>query len=671
MSRLLLSLVPLGDPDVFQDAVLNAQDGTLRELLQSFPAASLEPLGEAMDKRVSQLRIRVVSITEKTPVYMPPGLQFAPAFAPASASTSTSASAPAPAPASASASASVSAPVSACSHPRALSEAQAVEIVYGDEIEQIASFLRAGLSALVVCDKLVVRHLWPRIVSAARLDRVVLEFPSQEAEGGLVPRGLRQIQIARLRELILGLKEGQVLVLPHLDLLVAATERGMTNEAREITELLYEAPDRPLLAFADRTLPVPEVVAARFSVRISLSGLPREVPVEGGASRAPLGVALVTGAERAMFSDFRPTDFFKQVAGLNAVRLRDAIAYAVQIEARRGHGPANPAKVARLYESIRVFKAQTSEEFVIPDVTMDQIGGYDEVKAILARAITLLSGGFSLPDEAIGRELIPRGFLFHGPPGTGKTLFAKAIANQMNATIRVVSGPEVTDMYVGESERKLRSIFAEARRNAPSVVVFDEFDSIAGRRSGRDDGGSRAGNALVAQILTEMDGFRPDVPMLVIGTTNRLNLIDEALLRPSRFQPIAIGLPDEAARHRIAEVHAKHFHVEVSSDLLDVIAEATFGMNGDQVRSIFRDACVGAYCETPPILPTADRLGFLVGRIRAAADDQRLEGAPGISSPLTNGARGASGAGVRRPAGVMVNLLGGRSPGDGSSDGGS
>jgi len=496
---------------------------------------------------------------------------------------------------------------------------------------------------------------------------VVLELPPEDAEAGMMPRGLRQMQIARLRELIFGLKEGQVLVLPHLDLLVAATERGMSSEAREITELVYEAPDRPLLAFADRTLVVPEVVASRFSVRISLSGLPREVPVEG--RRAPVGVALVTQKERAMFADYKPNELFKQVAGLNPIRLRDAIAYAVHIEAQRGHGEGNPSRVARLYESIRVFKAQASEDFVIPDVTMDEIGGYDDVKVLLSRAIKLLAGGFQLPDDKLRRELIPRGFLFHGPPGTGKTLFAKAIANQMNATIRVVSGPEVTDMYVGESERKLRAIFAEARRNAPSVVVFDEFDSIAAKRSGRDDGGSRAGNALVAQILTEMDGFRPDVPMLVIGTTNRLNLIDEALLRPSRFQPIAIGLPDEVARRRIAEVHAKHFQIEVSGALLDVIAEATHGLNGDQIRSIFRDACVGLFCESPPIAATPERIGFLVGRIRAAADEQRLEGAAPAAGAA---ARVASGPGPRRPSGALFTLSSGNGPGgNGTSGGGS
>ena len=172
----------------------------------------------------------------------------------------------------------------------------------------------------------------------------------------------------------------------------------------------------------------------------------------------------------------------------------------------------------------------------------------------------------------------------------------------------------------------MREIFAEARRNAPSVIVFDEFDAIAANRSGRDDGGSRAGNAMVAQILTEMDGFRPDVPMLVIGTTNRLELIDEALLRPSRFQPIAVGLPDRAARHRIAAIHARHFHVEADAALLDQVAEQTAGMNGDQIRSLFRDACLGLHCQEPPVPITSERLAALIAIVRAAMRSELTHG---------------------------------------------
>jgi transitional endoplasmic reticulum ATPase len=303
---------------------------------------------------------------------------------------------------------------------------------------------------------------------------------------------------------------------------------------------------------------------------------------------------------------------------MNAVQLRHALAYAVK------ENPAG-APVERLYHAIRAFKVQTSANFEVPDVGFEDIGGYEEVKATLMRALELMAGSYRLPDERLRRELIPRGFIFHGPPGTGKTLFAKAIANRLNATVQVVSGPEIMDMYVGESERKVRELFAEARRNAPAVLVFDEFDAIAARRSGREDGGSRAGNAVVAQILTEMDGFRADVPLLVIGTTNRLDIIDAALLRPSRFQAVGIGLPDLPARRAIATVHSRRFQVETAEDLLDYVAEITAGCNGDEIRSLFRDACVGLYCETPPRAVNTGRFEELVAQLRRAAE-QRVQG---------------------------------------------
>jgi transitional endoplasmic reticulum ATPase len=181
-------------------------------------------------------------------------------------------------------------------------------------------------------------------------------------------------------------------------------------------------------------------------------------------------------------------------------------------------------------------------------------------------------------------------------------------------------------MYVGESERKLRELFAEARRNAPAVLVFDEFDSIAGQRTGRDDGGSRAGNAIVAQLLTELDGFRPEVPVIIVGTTNRIDLIDAALLRPSRFRPIKIDLPNPVARQEIARWHAKHFGVPVSERVLSALARATEGLNGDEIRSIFRDAraaqLVGEL-RGRPIEP--ERIGELVGTLLRARQQQDID----------------------------------------------
>ncbi|ETR70571.1 MAG: hypothetical protein OMM_08719 [Candidatus Magnetoglobus multicellularis str. Araruama] len=141
-------------------------------------------------------------------------------------------------------------------------------------------------------------------------------------------------------------------------------------------------------------------------------------------------------------------------------------------------------------------------------------------------------------------------------------MFAKAIANEMNATIQMISGPEIMDKYVGQSENNLRKIFSTARRNAPAVVFFDEFDSIAGQRSNYSDGGARSNNAVVAQLLTELDGFRQDQAVLIIGTTNRIDIIDEALLRPSRLQPVEINLPDFSARKSVAKIYAKSFGID-------------------------------------------------------------------------------------------------------------
>lgn len=656
MSRRRVELHPLGNARAFQDLVLvlMSEGKSLRQLLGVAPALSLAPLDpELLDAPLDRLVIKTMHVDALTPLYrvdVTPDESSGPGSGPGSDESTaerpgdrtgpgeraadqpgaaamqrdpaTAAPADAPqAPAAALAPASVG-PVAGhapdtAQRPLALSDDDAVGIAHAEDIEQIASYLRAGLSVLVFCDKLVVRHLWPRIVRAAGREPLELELPGALEAPGLVPQSLRQRQLDLLRDLLADMKHGQALVLPYLDLLGGGGERSLTPDARALAELLYEWPDRLLLAFADRSLPLAPVIAERFAIRPEIRGVPRDVPgpahaAAGAPARILLGDALVTRDEAAHFTDYDPRALFKNVAGMNPLRLRHAIAYAVEQAQAHGHAPGHPAPASLLHAAIRTFKVQTSAAFEIPRVTMEDIGGYDQVKAVLERALSLMAGAWKLPDEALRSELIPRGFLLHGPPGTGKTLFAKAVAHRLNATIRVVSGPEVTDKYVGESERNVREIFAEARRNAPSVVVFDEFDAIAASRTGRDDGGSRAGNAMVAQILTEMDGFRPDVPMLVIGTTNRLELVDEALLRPSRFQPIAVGLPDRAARRQIAAIHARHFHLDADSALLDQVAEQTEGMNGDQIRSVFRDACLGLHCQDPPVPVTPARLTSLI-----------------------------------------------------------
>ena len=611
--------MPLCPVEDFQALLFNADRETLtvRQLLEQVPALSMDVLTEEMlDKPLRHFIISPMNVSSDKPLYRPPGMILR--GNPASTiddNKPKQSDIEEETPVADSPVAVVDSEETPVRHANEkLSEEEAVKIAYSREIEDIASFLRTdrkGLSVLVYCDKIIVTHLVEDIVRKSGREKTLLEIPEQDGEGDLMSRGARQRQLSQLKSLYENLKEGQVLVIPHLDLLAGGGDNNLSNEARELTELVYKYTDRLILAFADRSIAIPEVLSARFSVRRLITGVSRTVRLEDGTEKM-LGDVFVTAHEAEQFIGFDSVGLYKNVAGMNPIQLLHAITYAVKEQAMSG-----PVKVEKLYQAIRDLKVQTAaKNFEVPNVCFDDIGRYNEVKNTLTKALNL-------------------GLIFYGPPGTGKTLFAKAIANTLNATIQVVSGPEVMDMYVGESERKIREFFAEARRNAPSVLVFDEFDAIATKRSGREDGGNRAGNAVVAQMLTEMDGFRPDVPMLVIGTTNRLELIDEALLRPIRFQAIPIDLPDEVARRGIVQVHAKHFQLDqyLSPALLDIIAEATSLFNGDEIRLIFRQAYVGLYCEKPPREINAQRFGELVGDIRRNKEKRNTDASRYESTP--------------------------------------
>ncbi|WP_239337460.1 26S protease regulatory subunit [Frankia sp. CiP3] len=684
-----LTLVPI-DPTAFQDRYVLAETDepalTLGELLADLPAFSLTPLDPAyLDVPVRRLVLELAASGPSTALYPPPGLDLTTLAAARSPRDSGPAAGvaigvaisadPAPDPGTGTGTVAVavadpSAPdvVAGLGHPETLSEREAVLIAHDMEINRAAAYLESGLSVLVRCEKLLVEHLAHEIAGRSGRPRRTLQLVGAAGSGsGAAPEALggfgavtplgggrRAELLAALQAAVADAKPGDVVVVPHLDLLAGGTDAALTSEARELTDVLYERSACVLLAFTDPSLVIPEVLANRFAVRLSIEILPREVATRSG-ERVPVGRALVTRSEAELFDGFDATDLYKYVAGMNAVRLRNALRFAYhqhrpaigeQVDPATGEtlSQARRPTFADLRHELRVFKARTSSSFEVPNVPFSAIGGYDDVKAELRRALTIVGGAVDLP-EHLRHDLVPRGFIFHGPPGTGKTLFAKAVAAQLAATILVVSGPEVTDMYVGESERKVRELFAEARRNAPAVVVFDEFDSIAARRSGRDDGGSRAGNAIVAQLLTELDGFRPEVPVLIIGTTNRIDLIDDALLRPSRFRPIRIDLPDPEARREIVRVHAGHFGIAVSPALVDAVARATEGLNGDEIRSVFRDGRADELVGDPRRRADARRLGELIGALRAARQQREQEKKPRL---------GRSGAGQRRVALVVT-----------------
>ncbi|HDN02172.1 MAG TPA: AAA family ATPase, partial [Candidatus Bathyarchaeota archaeon] len=222
----------------------------------------------------------------------------------------------------------------------------------------------------------------------------------------------------------------------------------------------------------------------------------------------------------------------------------------------------------------------------VPRVKWDDIGDLEEVKEALKDAVEL---PLKMPDrfEKVGIRP-PKGILLFGPPGCGKTLLAKAVATESQANFIAVRGPEILSKWVGESEKAIRTIFKKARQAAPTVIFFDEIDSIAAERG--ENIGSRVVERIVNQLLVEMDGLVPLERVVVIGATNRPDLLDPALLRPGRFDRIIlVPPPDEKARLEIFKVHTRNMPIAKDVDL-EKLAEETTGYSGADIEALCMEA---------------------------------------------------------------------------------
>ncbi|WP_246982879.1 CDC48 family AAA ATPase [Halorientalis marina] len=253
------------------------------------------------------------------------------------------------------------------------------------------------------------------------------------------------------------------------------------------------------------------------------------------------------------------------------------------------------------------------EVFVeVPDISWDQVGGLEGTKERLRETI---QWPLEYPEvfETMDMES-PRGVLLYGPPGTGKTLLAKAVANEAQSNFISVKGPELLNKYVGESEKGVREVFEKARSNAPTVVFFDEIDSIAGER-GRNASDSGVGERVVSQLLTELDGIEDLEDVVVIATSNRPDLIDSALLRPGRLdRHVHVPVPDEEARRAILEVHTRNKPLADDVDL-DKIARTTEGYVGADLEAVAREASMAASREFINSV-SPEEVGESVGNVR-------------------------------------------------------
>ena len=190
----------------------------------------------------------------------------------------------------------------------------------------------------------------------------------------------------------------------------------------------------------------------------------------------------------------------------------------------------------------------------------------------------------------------PKGLLLFGPPGTGKTMIAKAVATNSEANFISIKGPELLSKWVGESEKGIREVFRKARQASPCVVFFDELDSVAPRRS-TSGGDSHVGERIVSQLLTELDGLEDLRGVIIIGATNRPDIIDEALLRPGRFDRLLeVPLPDNDSIREILRIHMAKKPVDNSVDI-EKLVELVKGYSGADIASLVNAAAMSAIRE--------------------------------------------------------------------------
>ncbi len=231
-----------------------------------------------------------------------------------------------------------------------------------------------------------------------------------------------------------------------------------------------------------------------------------------------------------------------------------------------------------------------NQQVTMPKVQWKEIGGLKSVKDELEEAIIWPLRHAKLFEEADVQP--PKGILLSGPPGTGKTMLAKALANESGVNFISVKGPSLVSKFVGETEKQIRDVFAQARQASPCILFFDEIDAIAPARGG--DAGNGFADRLVGQILVEMDGVEKLENVLILGATNRPDAIDPALRRPGRFdRVIQIPLPEEESRLEILKVHTARKPLDENIDLERLAAE-TEGFSGAELQSVCRNAALAA-----------------------------------------------------------------------------
>jgi len=239
----------------------------------------------------------------------------------------------------------------------------------------------------------------------------------------------------------------------------------------------------------------------------------------------------------------------------------------------------------------------------IPEINYEDIGGLnDEIKKI--REMVEIPLKHPEIFDKLGIEP-PKGVLLHGPPGTGKTLLAKAVANESEANFILLNGPEIMSKFYGESEKKIRDIFEEAEKTAPTIIFIDEIDAIAPKR---EEVHGEVERRVVSQILTMMDGLKSRGKVIVIGATNRVNALDSALRRPGRFdREIEVGVPSKEGRLQVLQIHTRGMPLTKSVNLKE-LASLTHGFVGADLEALCKEAAMNVLRKHLPDIKLDDEL---------------------------------------------------------------
>ena len=236
-------------------------------------------------------------------------------------------------------------------------------------------------------------------------------------------------------------------------------------------------------------------------------------------------------------------------------------------------------------------------------VTFDDVAGADEEKAELQEVVDFLRN----PEKytRLGAR-IPKGILLVGPPGTGKTLIAKAVAGEAGVQFLSISGSDFVELYVGVGASRVRDLFEQAKKQAPSIIFIDEIDAVGRQRGAGLGGGHDEREQTLNQLLVEMDGFKSSDGVIVIAATNRVDILDNALLRPGRFdRQVYVGAPDAKGRAAILRVHAKNKPLAEDVDL-DTVAKETAGFTGADLQNLLNEAALRAAKLGRPVILMKD-----------------------------------------------------------------